>query len=146
MTRIVVDTNVIVSAMIGSVAANRSALRACLEGKVRPVLGEALFLEYEDVLGRPRLMARSPLSRSERQRLFEAFLGVCEWVEVYFGWRPNLIDEGDNHLIELAVAGGARWIMTTNTADFERAELKFPAIRIGKAGEFMEFLRGEATK
>ncbi|WP_345792637.1 hypothetical protein AAG895_14140 [Thauera sp. JM12B12] len=26
------------------------------------------------------------------------------WVSVYFGWRPNLPDEGDNHLFELALA------------------------------------------
>jgi hypothetical protein len=54
--------------------------------------------------------------------LLEAFPSVCEWLDVYFGWRPNLSDEGDNHLIELAVAGGAGWIVTNNLADFERAE------------------------
>jgi hypothetical protein len=29
------------------------------------------------------------------------------WVTVYCGWRPNLPDEGDNHLIGLALARGA---------------------------------------
>ena len=138
--RIVVDTNILVSAMIGSTSANRAVLRACLELTVQPILGEPLFLEYDDVLARPKLMARSPLSQAERRRLFEAFLGVCEWVDVYFGWRPNLPDENDNHLIELAVAGGASWIVTSNVADFQRAELKFPEIRIGAAMEFVGFL------
>ena len=27
----------------------------------------------------------------------------CRWVEVFYAWRPNLPDEADNHLIELAV-------------------------------------------
>jgi hypothetical protein len=89
--------------MCGSASANRSVLRECLERKEEPILGEALFMEYEDVLARPATVARSPLSASERGRLFDAFLSVCEWVGVYFGWRPNLSDEGDNHLIELAV-------------------------------------------
>lgn len=26
------------------------------------------------------------------------------WTRIYFGWRPNLRDEADNHLVELAVA------------------------------------------
>jgi len=143
LTKIVVDANVIISAMIGSTSANRSVLRACLETRVQPILGESLFLEYEDVLSRPRLMSRSPLSAPERERLFAAYLGVCEWVDVYFGWRPNLPDEGDNHLIELAVAGGASWIVTSNIADFQRAELKFPQIRIGTSMEFVAFLKDE---
>jgi predicted nucleic acid-binding protein len=45
-------------------------------------------------------------------------------------WRPNLRDEGDNHVIELAVAGGAEAIITRNTRDFRFAELRFPSIQI----------------
>jgi predicted nucleic acid-binding protein len=54
-----------------------------------------------------------------------------------------LPDESDNHLIELAVAGGADWIVTNNVKDFQRAELKFPEIRVGKPVEFLRFIRGE---
>jgi len=84
-------------------------------------------------------MARSPLSVEDRQRLFAAYLVVCQWVDAYFGWRPNSPDEADNHLIELAVAGGASWIVTSNVADFKRAELKFPQIRIGTSMELVAF-------
>ena len=38
-------------------------------------------------------------------------------------------DEGDNHILELAVAGGASIIVTKNTADFTGANLRFPDIR-----------------
>ena len=47
----------------------------------------------------------SPLTPKEREDLLDAFLSVCEWVPIYFLWRPNLPDEGDNHLMELVVAG-----------------------------------------
>ena len=40
--------------------------------------------------------------------MFDGFLSVCRWVEVFFAWRPNLPDEADNHLVELAVAGNAK--------------------------------------
>ena len=43
---------------------------------------------------------------------------------------PNLPDEADNHLIELAVAGRAQAIITRNVRDLARGELRFPAIQI----------------
>lgn len=138
--RVVVDVNVLVAAMISQRGENRAALRVCLEGRARPVIGEALFLEYEDVLGRSGLFRRAPLSHGERRELFEAFLSVCDWVEVYFGWRPNLPDEDDNHLIELAVAGGAAAIVTNNVSDFQRTELKFPQIHIVRPRDFVRSL------
>jgi putative PIN family toxin of toxin-antitoxin system len=139
--RIVVDSNVIVASLISGRGDNRAVLRACLGGFVQPVIGETLFLEYEDVMGRRKLFQRSPLSKLERQHLLEAFLSVCEWVHLYYGWRPNLADEGDNHLMELAVAGGVDWIVTNNVTDFRRAELRFPQIGIVRPGEFLREMR-----
>ena len=89
-----------------------------------------MFLEYEDVLGREQLFRKSPLSPADRRRLFEAFLSVCEWVPVYYLWRPNLRDEGDSHIVELAVAGAATMIVTNNIADFRGAQLRFADIRV----------------
>lgn len=130
-----VDSNVIVASLISGRGDNRAVLRACLDGSAQPVIGETLFLEYEDVMGRQKLFQRSPLSKAERQQLLEAFLSVCDWVHVYYSWRPNLADEGDNHLMELAVAAGADWIVTNNVTDFRRAELRFPHIGIIRPGE-----------
>ncbi len=87
-------------------------------------------MEYEDVMGRSKLFARSPLTENERQDVFNGFLAVCRWTEVYFAWRPNLPDEADNHLIELAVAGRAAAVVTRNVRDLGRGELRFPRIRI----------------
>jgi uncharacterized protein len=136
--RAVIDTNVVAGALIRREGSNRSVLRRCFEGRVQPILGESLFLEYEDVLGRESLFRNSPLTPLERRRFFEAFLSVCEWVEVYYLWRPNLRDEGDNHVLELAVAGGAEMIITNNAADFRSSELQFPGIRIAKPKEILE--------
>ena len=128
--RIVVDTNVLVSAFLGPGGASREVLRRALEGRYRPLIGAALFAEYESVLEREALFEGCVLSPRERNRLPDDFLSVCRWTRVYYAWRPNLRDESDNHLVELAVAGGARAIVTKNVRDFGRMELRFPDLRV----------------
>ena len=125
-----VDTNVFAGALLRKEGDNRQVLRACLEERWRPIMGQSLFLEYEDVLGREPIFRKSPLSAAERRELFEALLSVCDWVHVYYLWRPNLRDEGDNHILELAIAGGDVAIVTNNVADFRSADLRFPDLRV----------------
>lgn len=105
-------------------------IKNCLKKRYCPLIGTALFLEYEDVMARNDLFAQSPLTEDERQQVFKGFLAACQWTEVYYAWRPNLPDEADNHLIELAVAGNASAIVTRNVRDLIRGELRFPHIRI----------------
>lgn len=93
-------------------------------------MGTALLSEYEDMLARDALWQLSPLTARERAELLDVLLGVCSWTRVYFGWRPNLPDEADNHLIELAVAGGAQVIVTRNLRDLARGASQFPSLRV----------------
>lgn len=93
-------------------------------------MGAALFAEYEEVFGREALFRRSRLDTGERGELVDIFLARCTWVRVYFGWRPNLVDEADNHLVKLAVAAQAGAIVTGNARHLRAGELQFPEIRI----------------
>ncbi|NJN47166.1 MAG: putative toxin-antitoxin system toxin component, PIN family [Candidatus Competibacteraceae bacterium] len=128
--RIVVDTSVLTAALIGPQGPNREILRRCLLGKYKPLLSNALFSEYEDVSTRESIIELCPVSRDDIQNLLEAFYSVAEWVQIFYLWRPNLADEDDNHVLELAAAGNARWIATNNVRDFTKAELRFPDIQI----------------
>ena len=60
---------------------------------------------------------------------------------MYYLWRPNVPDESDNHLVELAVAGGAEFIVTRNLRDLGRMELRFPRLRVLSPEDFLKELK-----
>lgn len=137
---VVIDTSVFVAALKSADGAARQVLRLCLQGDLSPIVGHKLFLEFSDVLERPGLFNSSSATPEDRQALFHGFLSVCRWVNIFFLWRPNLPDEGDNHVLELAVAGGAAVVITHNVSDFA-GELKFPGIQVLTPGQFLRLKR-----
>jgi predicted nucleic acid-binding protein len=104
-TPIVIDTNVFVSALRSGGGASRQVIRRSLEGIYRPLFSNALWLEYEDLLGRPVWTPET--TPKERRAVLSALAAFGEWAKIWFVWRPNLPDEADNYLFEMAVAGGA---------------------------------------
>jgi putative PIN family toxin of toxin-antitoxin system len=138
VSKIVIDTNVFVSALLSEDGAARAVLRMALTGEVRPLFGNALFAEYESLLSRSELWRTCPVSASDREFLLDALLACSDWLRIHFLWRPNLIDEADNHVLELAVAGGAEAVVTANARDFSRAELVFPDVVILTPGAFLK--------
>jgi putative PIN family toxin of toxin-antitoxin system len=137
--RVVVDTNVFIGACMGTGACN-AVIQACFEHRFNPVMGAALLTEYEDVLHREALFTHCKLDRTERETLLDIFLSLCDWTKVYYLWRPNLRDEADNHLIELAIASGADYVVTRNVRDFQSSQLLFPALRVITPENFLKEL------
>lgn len=134
---IVVDTSVLISALIGPKGPSRALIRLCLMGKYQPLISNTLFQEYEAVSSRGDIRQRCPLSSTEIRELLNAYYNVCQWVPIYYLWRPNLQDEDDNFLVELAVAGNATNIVTNNVKDLAGAELLFPEIKILRPEELL---------
>ena len=64
--RIVVETNVLVSAILSPDSAAWEVLRRCPSGEARPLIGNALFPEYEDVLSETALRSTSSSASSVR--------------------------------------------------------------------------------
>ncbi len=135
---IVVDTSVLISALIGKRGAAREVVRRCIKGDYSPLISNALFQEYEAVSSRARVRRLCPLSKQEIRELLNAYYGVCRWVPIYFLWRPNLTDESDNFLIELALAGNSDHIVTNNIRDFQNAELRFEDLSILKPEQLLK--------
>ena len=84
MIALVIDTNVFVGALLRRGAAPSRVLRACLAGDYQPLVGAALFAEYEDVLSREALWSGALVSNREREVVFDGFVKACRWVEVFF--------------------------------------------------------------
>ena len=135
---VVIDSNLFVPALLKAETAPRIVLRLCLENQIRPLMGNALLNEFEILLERDNIFKNLCLSARERQVFLDDFLSQCKWVNVYYLWRPNFRDEADNHVVELAVAGGATHIITGDIKDFKDSELTFPQLKIITAREYIE--------
>ncbi len=135
---VVIDTNVFVAALLSDSGAEREIVRRCLSKRYQPAMSLALFAEYRDVMAREALFAGCVLNAGQRHALLVAFMSVCRKTEIYYLWRPNLRDEADNHVIELAIAAGAKAIVTHNVKDFSQAQMRFPSLRICAPAELLK--------
>jgi putative PIN family toxin of toxin-antitoxin system len=133
---LVIDTNVLVAGLRSAGGASRKVLRHALMGRFQPLFGNALWLEYMDLLGRP--VWGDSTTSAERLQVLAALAQQGRWVTVYYGWRPNLPDEADNHLIELALAGSATAIVTHNVKDLRQGELQLGKLRMLTPAQCLE--------
>ena len=58
------------------------------------------------------------------------FFSKIAFNERAHGRSGTAVDEGDNYLIELAIAGNAEILVTHNIKDFQQSQLKFPQLQI----------------
>lgn len=136
--RLIQDTNVFVSALRSGAGASRVFLLHLLRGNQSPIIGDKLFLEYQDLIGRPgELWAGGAWDKARRVEALDDFAAVCEYVRISRLWRPNLPDENDNHVMELAICGNAAAVVTFNVADFENALFAPPGLIVIPPAPFM---------
>ncbi len=135
--KVVIDTNVFVGALMRGGGVGRKIFEDAFTGKIEPLMGDALCFEYESLLCRDGLFEYALLSAGEREDFLDDFMSICRWVSVQYRWRPNLRDEGDNHVVELALAGGASRLITWNERDFRGGDLLFDTLRIISPVEYL---------
>lgn len=99
MTRLVLDTNVIVSGFLRADNPPGRLLNAVVNGLLLPVLDARIFLEYREVLARPRFR----LDRADVEAVLDYFRFKGEWVSPA-PIMDSLPDENDRPFIEVALA------------------------------------------
>ena len=110
--RVVLDTNVIVSALINPEGTPAAVVALVVAGEVRPLLDPRLLAEYREVLSRPRF----GFDPDAVEAVVAALLDVGEIVEAP-ALAIQLPDPDDLAFLEVAVADGADAIVTGNTRD-----------------------------
>jgi hypothetical protein len=122
MQRIILDTNVLVSALIQRSYPYLILNELFVEQKIEVCVSEALLLEYYDVLRRKKF-AKYPEFVSKA----ELVLADIESKSLRFRPRTHLkiiSDLQDNRLLELAQECKADFLITGNTNDFTMAKHK----------------------
>lgn len=125
LTRLVLDTDVIVAAMRSPRGASAALLEAALDGAVTMLANVALMLEYETVCARAEHLKAAALSREELEVFLDGVAAIVEPVEAHYVWRPRLRDPGDEMVLEAAVNGRAQAIVTFNARDYGNAPAEF---------------------
>ena len=117
---IVLDMNVIVSALRSKRGASNKLLSLVGTQKFEIHDSVALILEYEDVLQRYR--TELGLSQDDIADFIDALCSMAHHHKIYFLWRPTLSDVNDELILELAVTAHCEYIVTHNTRDFKGIE------------------------
>lgn len=133
---IVIDTNVIYSALRSNRGASYVLLNSMAEGKVDYAISAALIFEYEDVLKRP--VSDLVFTETEIDAILDSIIALGHRHSSYFLWRPFLNNPKDDMIFELAVVSESDRIITHNTKDFKNS------IEFGvKASTPLEYLKKE---
>ena len=134
LTRIVIDTNVLVSGLRSRQGMSYRLL-SFLGGRLyRPVVTVPLVVEYEKSLCDPR--TEVPFSAVDIGKYLNFVCSVSDCRKVHFLWRPFLRDPNDDMVLEAAVSGRCEYIVTFNLRDFKNIG-KFGIVAI-TPGDFLK--------
>ncbi len=113
MIRVVLDTNVVVSAVFSPAGLQDRVLSLGLHGSVQLYISPPLLAEYERVLTSPKFGFRS----ARVQALLRRIIGSAHMVNP-MRELAACSDEEDNRVLECAEAAGADFLVTGNKRHF----------------------------
>lgn len=138
--RLVLDTDVTVAAIRSPAGGSAAVLRCLDDGRATLLLSAALLLEHEAVCQLAEHRLATGLSATEAGIFLDALAAMAEPVEMYFRWRPQLRDPGDEMVSEAAVNGRAQAIVTFNRRHYGAVPERF-GIEILSPGEALRGTR-----
>jgi putative PIN family toxin of toxin-antitoxin system len=129
--RVVLDTNVVVSAAITPGGLEAKVVELVAIGALALCASDPVIAEYEAVLGRSKFAAINPAHVARLLRLLKAeavLVGPPERLKV-------LKDEDDNRFLECAETARANYLITGNRRHFPK---RWKSTRIVNAREFLK--------
>src|SRR5271170_2348447 len=109
MIRVVIDTNILVSALLQPESLPAAVLMLALSGDVLLCVSDAVFAEYDEVIRRPHLKRSPDVIEGTLQSIRKPGRRVKPSVHV-----EACTDPDDNILLECAQAGAADYLVTGN--------------------------------
>lgn len=136
------DTNILFEALYSKHGASYQILRLIRHGEIGMAISVPLFQEYRDVLSRRESKRQLGLDESSIELILQFIATVGRPTDISFSWRPNLKDEADNMVVELALASRSEYLVTSNIRDFTQgADLKNDDIEVVTPKHFMQVWR-----
>lgn len=131
MQKLILDTNVIVSALISSSIPTRILYELVLTQKVEFCLSEEVLAEYVEVLNRNKFSNYTNFKAKA-----EVVLNRLQEVASFY--QPDrkievLTDTSDNKFLELAAVSAADYLTRGNTLDFRISEFEYTRILTPRA-------------
>lgn len=143
ISRVVLDTNVLVAATRSRNGASFALLQSLRNRRFVALASVPLMLEYEAVLKRPEHLAVGGRTADMADAFLDAMSLFIEPVHLYYLWRPQLRDPADEMVLETALNGRADALVTLNIDDFAIASrFRLAALT---PGEFLRRLRQETN-
>jgi putative PIN family toxin of toxin-antitoxin system len=139
--RAVLDTSVIVSAVRSRHGSSNRLLQMAYARSILMLATPALFLEYEEVLGRDEQRAVHGMSPERTSAFLVGLAGIIEPVKVYYRWRPQMRDVDDEMVLDAAINGRADVIVTHNIRGFVPAASRFNLRVLSPASLVWEVLK-----
>jgi uncharacterized protein len=130
--RVVLDTNVVVSAHLKSEGYERHVLDLVLAGKLQLAVSAAILTEYEEVLRRPRFC----LTTRQVSRSLRLIRAAARTVTPHRALNIAR-DSADNRFLECAEAAKAGYLVTGNQRHFPKA---WRQTQIVNARELLEWI------
>lgn len=144
---VTIDTNVLFESLYSKRGASYQILRLVRHGEIGMAISVPVFQEYRDVLSRESSKRQLGIDDENTEVILQFIATVGRPTDISYAWRPNLKDEADNMVIELALASRSQYLVTSNTKDFTvGADLNNNDIRIVTSGEFLREWREKHGK
>ena len=136
---VIIDTNVLLSGLKSQNGKAYLLLQKLLDDEIKIAISVPLILEYEAIL--KKQLDRSIFSDADIDDVINYICKIGTQIKIYYLWRPFLKDPYDDHIIEVALTGHCKYIITYNKKDFiEARKLGIEAVT---PYEYMKLLGGQ---